>query len=979
MHHQRLTEMLRTSAKYGACVLLASLAAFFAVAVLKSNRTADNRERLEKDTEKTLLALSDYTIDSQVMGAVILAGLNQQGVKQAVLEGTRVDAAGTDIVDLLTPLRKQFGAEGVYIIDSNGKIVAHDTDGSNSTGANVGFRSYFTQAMRGKPSVYAAVGNNTGERGIYYAAPIHASMEKTSKAVGVVLAKLPGESIDTLLAGAGGTAVLLSPQKVVFASSRPDWLYGITAPASEARLEELRKLKQFGKYFDGKDPAILPFDPDADTVTIENVHYNVARRSVDWADPQGMWTVVSVSNIDKGMPFWLVSVVGIGTGGLTLLVAILVLFLLESRRGHQEDLNRFKFLATSLESSPVAVVLTDTQGLIRWVNPYFEKLTQFTLEEVSGKKPKVLSSGMTSKVLIRDLWETILSGLPWHGELINRKKDGSLFYSKSIITPVKAEDGTALGFVSIQEDVTTRKEAERAIKSAQAEMTQIFNTTAGGMRVIGADFTVLKVNDAFLELTGFTREELVGTKCHELFGGMDCGEQECTMQRILDGETRVETTVLKKRKDGTVMYCDIAATPFLSPEGEVLGAIEDFRDMTERMKAQHLIRQSESKYRELVESASSIILKLDMDGNVTFFNEFAQSFFGFGQDEIIGRPIVGTIVPENETGGRDLRALLGEIVQHCDRYGKNENENICKDGRRVWVSWTNQVIRDEATNQPRGLLCIGQDATERKKAQDGLHNAMEIISGSIRYASRIQRAILPAAQQFAELLPNHFTVWEPRDVVGGDMYWIRPWGQGVLLILADCTGHGVPGAFITLISSGALDRAILDVLPGDPAGLIGRMNKYVKVVLSQDLQYGQEESSDDGLELGVCYIPPGRDSITFAGAHFQLVTVIGGSVETVKGDRKGIGYRFVSYDAAFTNQTVPAAQGQRFYMTTDGLIDQIGGSPRRSFGKKRFASLLVALEDTPVEAHGAAIFEAVEQYRGLEARRDDIALIGFEL
>jgi PAS domain S-box-containing protein len=531
----------------------------------------------------------------------------------------------------------------------------------------------------------------------------------------------------------------------------------------------------------------------------------------------------------------------------------------------------------------------------------------------------------------------------------------------------------------LSREVAERKKAEKAILAAQAEMTQIFNTSAGGMRVVGKDFTVLKVNDAFLELSGYSREELVGNKCHEHFGGMECDTEDCTLRRILTGEPRVEGTVVKQHKDGMPIYCDVAATPFLSPDGEVLGVIEDFRDMTERMKAQHLVKQSESKYRELVESASSIILKLDMEGNVTFFNEFAQSFFGFTPEEIMGKPIVGTIVPEKESGGRDLAALIRDICANPGQFEKNENENIRKDGRRVWISWTNKVILDDVFNKPKGLLCIGLDATERKKAQDGLHEALEIISGSIRYASRIQRAILPQPETFLELMPKHFAVWEPRDVVGGDVYWIRSWGEGVLLILADCTGHGVPGAFITLISSGALDRAVAQTAPGDPAALIALMNKYVKVVLSQELQYGQEDSSDDGLELGVCYIPPDRESVVFAGAHFQLFTVNGGDVEIIKGDRKGIGYRFVSFDAAYENRTVQALPGQRFYMTTDGLIDQIGGAPRRSFGKKRFTDLLASLGESPLPEQGAVIFDTIEKHRGEESRRDDICVIGFEL
>jgi PAS domain S-box-containing protein len=964
--------------RYAASLAAAVIVAVLAAGAARNLGLADQAGLAEKAADELKLELASHTSHSQIMGALVAMGLTQPELKRAVAAKGRDAVALLQSMEALRPLRGHFGLDGLYLIDATGQIIAHETEGKPSTGADVAFRPYFKQAMAGKANVYAAVGGQTGERGLYYATPVHGDLEGSPAPLGVVMAKLPGENLDLMLKKYGDAAVLLSPQGVVFASSRPDWIYALSGAAGAGRVEEIKKLKQFGARFESGTVTSLPFPAAADTASFDGGAYLLAHQTLDWGDPGGPWRIALLWSETRAFPPGLLAGVAAVSGGLAFLIAFMAVLLAQGRARRLETARRFKFLGTAMEASPLAVVMADAQGLIRWVNPRFESLTGHPPAEAIGQDPKILSSGLTPKATIKELWNAILSGRPFTGEFINKRKDGSLYHARNVVTPVKDENGGLLGFVSLQEDVTSQKEAAEAILRAQAEMTQIFNTSASGMRVLDRDFNVVKVNGAFVELSGYAREELEGRKCHEIFGGTDCHTEDCPLERILNGEDRIEATALCMKKDGTPVYCEMTATSYRAPNGEIIGVIEDFRDMTERMKAQHLIKQSEGKYRELVESASSIILKLDMEGNVIFFNEFAQSFFGFTLDEVLDKPVVGTIVPETESGGRDLAALIREILAHPDLHGKNENENIRKDGRRVWISWTNKIILDDVFGTPKGLLCIGLDATERKKAQDALHDALEVISGSIRYASRIQRAILPAPEQTGELLPRHFALWEPRDVVGGDIYWIRPWGQGTLAILADCTGHGVPGAFITLIGSGALDRAMAKIPPGDPAGLIARMNTYVKTVLSQDLQYGQEEGSDDGLELGVCYIPPERDILAFAGAHFNLFTVDGEEVDMIKGDRKGIGYRFVPPDASFVNHHVDIRPGRRFYLTTDGLIDQIGGDPKRSFGRKRFTALLASLRDVPLEEQGVAIFEALEAHRGDESRRDDVSVLGFE-
>ena len=147
---------------------------------------------------------------------------------------------------------------------------------------------------------------------------------------------------------------------------------------------------------------------------------------------------------------------------------------------------------------------------------------------------------------------------------------------------------------------------------------------------------------------------------------------------------------------------------------------------TKKRLIQELIkmRESEKKYRELVQNTNSIVLRMDINGCITFFNEFAQKFFGYTKDEILGKNVVGTIVPETDTSYRDLKAMIKDIIQNPDLYTINENENIRGNGERVWILWTNKGAFDKDGNISE-ILCIGNDITEHKKTEEALYKSQQ--------------------------------------------------------------------------------------------------------------------------------------------------------------------------------------------------------------------------------------------------------------
>ena len=157
---------------------------------------------------------------------------------------------------------------------------------------------------------------------------------------------------------------------------------------------------------------------------------------------------------------------------------------------------------------------------------------------------------------------------------------------------------------------------------------------------------------------------------------------------------------------------------------ERIAALES-AEVREQAAAEKL-RQNETKYRELVENVNSIVLRMDAGGNITFANRYACCFFGFPLNTLLGKNVVGTIVPPIEKSGRDLAEHIQDICEYPERYVNNENENTRRDGSRVWVSWTNRALRD-ADNNPTEILCIGNDITARKEAEEKLHKEQETL------------------------------------------------------------------------------------------------------------------------------------------------------------------------------------------------------------------------------------------------------------
>jgi PAS domain S-box-containing protein len=256
-----------------------------------------------------------------------------------------------------------------------------------------------------------------------------------------------------------------------------------------------------------------------------------------------------------------------------------------------------------------------------------------------------------------------------------------------------------------------------AVRKERDRFRVILSAQRTGLALINPDLTIAWVNDEARRL--FPGREPVGIPCHEFYEGRDRPCEPCPTLRTFETGATGESehyNPLDRR------WYHIVTQPVRDADGRVVQVLEGVTDITDRKEAEEALRLSQEKYRDLVENANSIIFRSDRDGTITFFNDFAQKFFGYSAAEIIGKNVIGTIVPESDSAGRDHVAMIRDIRVHPEKYRNNENENIKRNGERAWISWTNRAIYNERGEFVE-LLSVGNDITDRKQAGEALFAA----------------------------------------------------------------------------------------------------------------------------------------------------------------------------------------------------------------------------------------------------------------
>lgn len=286
----------------------------------------------------------------------------------------------------------------------------------------------------------------------------------------------------------------------------------------------------------------------------------------------------------------------------------------------------------------------------------------------------------------------------------------------------------------LKDELTRLKDTKQSLKKERDFNNEILYWTDSLVVVIDLKGYIVTFNRSSEELSGYRFDEVQNKPFWEFLVPPE--ERTGVKSAIKDVIKRGYSEKFQNfwvTKDGSRRLISWVNSILRNPDGSIEYLLCTGRDITEQKRVEDALKQSEEKYRELVQHANSIILRFDTQGHITFFNEFAQSFFGFSEEEILDQKIFGTILPLTESSGRDLKAMFKDIIRNPSQYENNENENIKRNGQRVWIAWTNKAILDRDGNVSE-ILSIGMDITDRRRTAEALTESEATLKSIFRAA-----------------------------------------------------------------------------------------------------------------------------------------------------------------------------------------------------------------------------------------------------
>ena len=380
-----------------------------------------------------------------------------------------------------------------------------------------------------------------------------------------------------------------------------------------------------------------------------------------------------------------------------------------ARKKMEEDL---RIVWRSAEQSPASMLITDTAGIIQYVNPQFLESSGFTMDEVIGKKPSILKSGLTPAETYSDLWNTVQNGGIWRGELCNKRKNGEFFWESASISGVKNEDGDITHFVAVKIDITDRKKAEGALRRSEEKFRALIENSSDGIVVLNAS----------LESTyrGPSRKRILGYEENEKADILDVVHPDdghslrSVLERLLREPEKPATLEIRvKHKDASWRVIEAVGKNLLT-NSAVEGIVVNYRDITDRKKVEQELLESELRYRNLVEQSPDGVYRTTEDGKFIDVNRALVKMLGYAdKEELMAIDIEKELYVQ--PGDRTTAALqLKSEEMAVFRLKK-------KDGSEVWVEDHGRLVSDEhgVTTHHEGIL---RDVTSRLKAEEDRKN-----------------------------------------------------------------------------------------------------------------------------------------------------------------------------------------------------------------------------------------------------------------
>lgn len=488
--------------------------------------------------------------------------------------------------------------------------------------------------------------------------------------------------------------------------------------------------------------------------------------------------------------------------------------------------------------------------------------------------------------------------------------------------------------------------------------------------IISDDRKIVYVSPSIKSILGYFPEELLGMDDIENIHPLDTDRFRMMLGNLKSFPENEQTLQFRYfTKHGDVIWMEASGKNLLADD-VIKGFVINSRDISEqRMAARE--QRIRAKMQALSENSSDIIIRIDVFSRCTYINPVIEEFTGDKKDAYIDKPL--NSLPMDPGVVARFKGLLEETSLSRT---KKTAEMIFPASGGNRIMQVNAIPEFNESGEPESVLFVCHEITEAKAREELIRKKNKSISDSINYAFNIQSALMPDEEFLRSILPNSFMFYKPKDVVSGDYPMVYVKGDSIFIGAMDCTGHGVPGAMMSIIGY-FLQDSILQTDSTMNAGDV--LNCLHKMVVEKLKQAEQGSRINDGMDAALCRINLKKRELDFSGAHRSLYHITGNCFTEIKGDRFPVGSTQYRNRKDFINHTVSIKPGDAIYFMTDGFHDQFGGPT----GKQRFTTdnvtkLIINNIHLSIFQMGNLFRKTYDEWKGDVNQLDDVLVFGIK-
>jgi PAS domain S-box-containing protein len=541
----------------------------------------------------------------------------------------------------------------------------------------------------------------------------------------------------------------------------------------------------------------------------------------------------------------------------------------------------------------------------------------------------------------------------------------------------------------LQENALQMESAQEELKKAniqlEGKMTEVQHATNRIHLLLEHASEIISIYDDTYRLTwispsvinifGYSVEEMMAGKDMERIGRDDANRLRKTMDSLRDDPDRIESLQYSFiRRNGESIFLRTRCRNMLE-DSAIKGFVLNTTDITESVKMEREQRLK-TRMQSLSENSLDLILRIGTSGVIHYANPIVEDYTEIAPSSMVNRNM--SEVPFKAV----FRELLNEVVSSMNESPTKKNIQVTlplemgtyKTERMLSID----AIPEFQDRELETILIAGHDVTESKRIEKEIKVQNRKVQDSINYAQRIQSSILPGVARIQKAFPSSFVYYHPRDVISGDFPWFFETDDAWYIAAVDCTGHGVPGALLSLVGLFLMNN-LVGLNPGISAGeLCDELHAEVRRTLKQDRD---RPETRDGMDMALCRFYKKKPMVEFAGAHRPLYMYSEGEISIYKGDRKAIGglKHPRKPEQPFTNHQVQYRPGDKFFIFTDGLTDQLGGPDGLKYGSARVRQILLEHPGLTIQQLHDTYQSDFEEWKGSERQLDDLLLIGIEV